>query len=409
FDVTYGEFGFVDPTHVKFKVSADSDEPATRYVWRGRDIEATAETIQVTASLIDRIGKVPDFVKLDLRAVENSVGFGSYNLLEATVTNLLDSYQTATVLLSAVNELKIENNTPRIFTLTPKASKKAYWLVRVQENLDPRYTYTFPIGIFSLKNTSSMMSFEAKENAPVFPKEVMQNIIDQSEREVQKIYSKKVAVYCSQDKEFYYVYDEPRISCSVKNSGNVLLRNLRVCLEQDCRTVHLGINQELLFNFHIKKPLSGEKKLAFIVENDAVSKATFYDLEVLDEPKIEIANLEFPTEISYDEPYQISFVLKKKSQSEPTNVHATVNGAGLTQTFDAEQLAADRKFIIKLDSGELSVKPNMFTINITYQDKNSKEYSSHEELKIKLINVTIAQRVFVFFKDAEKKLRNLFK
>ena len=36
FDVTYGEFGWVDPTHIKFKDSIDSDEPSTYYQWLGR-------------------------------------------------------------------------------------------------------------------------------------------------------------------------------------------------------------------------------------------------------------------------------------------------------------------------------------------------------------------------------------
>ncbi|MBI4738094.1 transglutaminase domain-containing protein [Candidatus Woesearchaeota archaeon] len=365
FDVTYGEFGFVDPTHVKFKVSADSDDPATRYVWRGRGIEAVADTIKVSAVLVDHVGKVPDFVKLDLRAIEDRVGFGSYNLLEATITNLLDSYQTATVLLSKINELEMEKDTARSVTLAPKESKKAYWLVRVKESLDSRYTYTFPIGVFSLKNTSSVTSFESKENAPVFTKEVMQNIIYQSELEVKKKYSKKVAVSCGQDKEFYYVYDEPKISCRVKNSGNVLLRNLRVCLEQDCRAENLGINQEGVFDFYIKKPMSGKKKLAFVAENDAVSKATFYDIEVFDEPNIEINDLVFPAEIRYGKSYQISFVLKKKSQSEPASIHTTVGGAGIIQTFDVKQLVADHKFTINLDSRDLSVKSNRFTIRIS--------------------------------------------
>lgn len=409
FDVTYGEFGFVDPTHVKFKVSADSDDPATRYVWRGRDIEAVADTIQVSARLVDHAGKVPDFVKLDLKAAEEIVGFGSYNLLEATVTNLLDSYQTVTVVLSKIHELVMEEDTARIVTLAPKEARKVHWLMKVKPNLGSRYTYSFPMGVFSLKNTSSFTAFESKKEASIFSQEVMQQIIDAYEQETQKVYSKKVVVSCVQEKEFYYVYDTPAISCRVKNIGNVLLRELRVCLERDCRTDNLGISQEKLFDFRIMKPTSGKKKLAFSVQNNDVSKSTFIDLEILDEPVISIEDLAFPTELRYAQPYEITFVLKKKSQSEPMDIHVVVRGGGLTESFEAQQITSDQKFILNLESSDLSVQPNTFTIDAIYQDKNQKPYQSHEEFIITLVEVTLPQRIIIFFKDTEKKLRNLFK
>ena len=41
FDVTYGEFGWIDPTHIKFKESVDSDGPSTYYSWVGRNFLPT--------------------------------------------------------------------------------------------------------------------------------------------------------------------------------------------------------------------------------------------------------------------------------------------------------------------------------------------------------------------------------
>jgi len=49
--VTYGQFGFVDPTHIKLKASFDSGEPDTRYEWLGRNVDVSATPIVVTADL----------------------------------------------------------------------------------------------------------------------------------------------------------------------------------------------------------------------------------------------------------------------------------------------------------------------------------------------------------------------
>ena len=39
FDVTYGEFGFVDSGHIKLKESLDADEASTEFQWLGKDID----------------------------------------------------------------------------------------------------------------------------------------------------------------------------------------------------------------------------------------------------------------------------------------------------------------------------------------------------------------------------------
>jgi len=39
FDPTYGQFGWLDPSHVKLKESYDAVEPSTKFEWRGRNID----------------------------------------------------------------------------------------------------------------------------------------------------------------------------------------------------------------------------------------------------------------------------------------------------------------------------------------------------------------------------------
>ena len=43
FDVTYGEFGWVDPTHLKFKESVDSDDPSTHIIVARKECRLKSE------------------------------------------------------------------------------------------------------------------------------------------------------------------------------------------------------------------------------------------------------------------------------------------------------------------------------------------------------------------------------
>ena len=39
FDVTYGEYGFVDPTHIRLKESLDATEASTSYQWLSTNVD----------------------------------------------------------------------------------------------------------------------------------------------------------------------------------------------------------------------------------------------------------------------------------------------------------------------------------------------------------------------------------
>jgi transglutaminase-like putative cysteine protease len=409
FDVTYGELGLIDPTHIKFKIAADSNEPSTRYTWRGRDVEATADTITVSAALVESIGTTPDTVALKLEPLEKNVRFGSYNLMQAKITNLLDAYQTATITLSQIDQLETDEDTTRTIILPPKETRHAFWIVKVKEDLDPAYTYTFPVGAFTLKNSSSMTSFDAEHKANTFERALMQEIIDQYERENQKTYSKQVSTGCGQEKTHYYTYDTPKITCSARNSGNVYLRDLKICLEKQCRTESLGINQEKVFEFQQGSFDAGKKKLRFLVENDDITKAVFYDLDILDEPDIKIDDITFPPLVKYGTQYNLTFTIKKESMSTPEKTEVTLDTPAGSKTMHIPDLEKERDFVITLDSSDMSTKTNKFTIKTAYYDKNGREYTSEETFTMQLTDVTTTQRIAIFFKDIEKKARNLFK
>src|SRR3990167_1742621 len=54
FDVTYGQFGWIDPSHVKLKVKADSGDATVKYSWKSADTQLKANEMKMKTNLISK-------------------------------------------------------------------------------------------------------------------------------------------------------------------------------------------------------------------------------------------------------------------------------------------------------------------------------------------------------------------
>ncbi len=408
FDVTYAQYGWIDPTHIKFQENKDSAAPSVQYQWLGRDIDVITKDIEVNAKTLDHKGKTSDPVNLKLSAVQKTTGIGSYNLIEADITNKIDSYVSTFVYLSNIKELEVPEGNMKAVYLKPKETKSVYWLVRVDPNLEEGYTYEFPLMAGTIMNTTAKTSFDVTPEATVFSKEEMQMVKDAwEEDEKSKTYAKEIEITC--DAGEYYVYEEPIVTCKVKNTGNYPFKTLNFCFFDECEEEGLAIAQEATFKQKIKRPKAGINKIKFSVTGKDISKTTFYDLKIMDEPNISIEEYDFPKTIEYQKDYKFSFLVKKRSESEPVNMTLEFDAAGSKERLEEKELTGDKRYVFSLNSEDLTTKPNKFVIKINYYDKNGKLHTLKEEKEINLINVTFGQKMIIFLKQLDKKLRNIFK
>jgi transglutaminase-like putative cysteine protease len=54
YDITYGQFGYVDATHIKLKESVDSKEPSTLYIWKARSADIKTRKLEFSTSAAQR-------------------------------------------------------------------------------------------------------------------------------------------------------------------------------------------------------------------------------------------------------------------------------------------------------------------------------------------------------------------
>jgi len=54
YDTTYGEFGFLDPTHIKFRDTVDVTTPSAMYKWLGRNVDLNSKVLDIIGCCVSR-------------------------------------------------------------------------------------------------------------------------------------------------------------------------------------------------------------------------------------------------------------------------------------------------------------------------------------------------------------------
>jgi len=407
FDPTYGEFGFVNPSHIKLKTSLDSGNTSTGYEWKGQSFDVIAEKLDISAELKKTQGIKEPLIKINTDVLNSNIGFGSYNLVETTIENLNNYYVPITLRLSAPIELDVVDNKKNIL-LKPNEVKKIYWIVRLTEDLKRNYIYTLPITVYDLSNISSTSSFESKSGDLTLTKQEIDEILGAEAEENLKTYSWEIDLKCNPDKEEYYIDESILVNCFIKNTGNIFLNNIKVCLENDCKILSLGISQEKNINLSTKPKSLGKKQAVAKARNDQVSKTSYLDCNILDYPNITITDLTYPAEILFNKGYSISFMLNKSSYSIPKNVEINILQNNLPEKWSFGDLDKNKIFDVSLNSKTLHEGENDFEIIISYEDNEGRGYETKDNFSITLAKLSFPQKVLSLLYSLELWFESFF-
>src|SRR3989338_3133295 len=395
YDITYGQYGYVDATHIKLRESADSKEPSTAYRWKARNADIRTNKLEFQVAAQQAGGRTEDLVTLSAAPYAAAVGFGSAALIEASVQNTKDYYIAESFDISNTQGLGVDHNRRFLF-LAPGEEKKAWWIVQVADDLDPSYQYTFPIIIFSSRNQTASTSISVSRGEPGFSAATMQKIIDEAEEEQVKAYSKSVSLECAVQKAEFYDDEQNMVSCLLRNKGNIFLEGMELCFES-CQAVDLGISQEKRMNLTIADRAPGKKERRLTVRHAELFKASDVQYTVNDPPKISIAEVSVPAAVRYKDSYELSFLLSKESFSNPRNVKIPLRQGSSVKRWASPELLDSEQIVIQGRAKDLRAGTNRILIEAAYQDKNGRMYAAEGEATMDLVDVTPWQRVKLFF------------
>jgi len=397
FDVTYGQFGWIDPTHIKFKDSVDSDEPSTYYQWLGRNADLETQELNIKTELLDNIGKALSPIRISPSTLKDSVSFGSYNLVEVVIENLEDFYYATELYLNMPRELKLIGSEAKSVLLLPGETKNLFWIFQVDKDLDRRYSYTFPLVVRTSNNITSQISFDSSIREEYTSFEEIEQVAKLLEEEKEKEYSGNVFLDCNPEKNEFYEFENIMLFCNARNTGNIFLEDVDICFESKCYTLDLGISQAKDIIFEINKTKVGFKEELVSLRNNFISKTFKVNLKINDVPKIEIEELQYPINISYKQNFTVYFTLSKKSLSNPKNVEIIFEQNGIKKRWNIEELSENRKFTLKFEGNQLKYGENENKIYVKYHDDFGNEYGANKVFSIMLTDANLFERISLSF------------
>src|SRR3989344_4687476 len=356
YDPTFGQYGYIDPGHIKMKNSFDSSEPAIKYTWRSRDIDVETGELDIKVNLLSKGGTFTSPIDLDIKVLKNKVGFGSYTPLRATVKNNNNYYVAATIYITKAPGVKGGNK--RSVSLEPNSEKDVYFILKTPMG-DEQYVYTSQIEVKDSFGRSSSDILEYASNYEAHTLEQAESIagrLDESDS-----LTSLILLECNSDKEEYYEYEKAELNF-----------------------VRANVTQDLFI----------------VAKNKDVVRYSYPEFNFLKLPKVEIKDIEVSQPLSYDEIGNISFLIRPDSPVYNVKVMVGEDLGGL----EIKEFGIGQSILIPFYAFKLKTGSNDVNIKITYEDKNGRAYSAEGSVNINVESVNLFKTFVIFFRKLVSKI-----
>ncbi len=391
FDITFGEYGYVDVTHIKLRDGIDPTEPATRYEWLAEEVTLDAQNLDFDAVVTDKGTVLPDEISLEQELLSEEVDFGSYDLVKGIVKNNEEYYAATRLELAVPQEIEILGRDRRTLVLKPGETKETFWVIKVPSNLDSDYKYTFPVIVYSEKNISARRELIAQSGKTSYSREEVEQLVMKDE---EKTYSQQVSLSCAYPQEILLT-QTATATCTIYNSGNTNLENLRFCVEKSCHTLNLPINQKKNTIIVLSTLTAGRYKIIASAENEVIEKKKSFEYLVFDEPAL-ATTVEYPPTVAYGDTLELQVRVNKTSFSSPRDIAVLIQGLGMETVWEIPELLNQDHTTLNFDGTTIS-KNNEITIRTAWKDRAGKAYAEEQQIRIRGEAHSLSERLKMFW------------
>ncbi len=391
FDPTFGEFGWVDPGHIKLKESLDPQEPTTLFEWQARDVNVEVEDLKLSAGVLRTEGVVPAELKIRASPLRARVGFGSYNGVMLDVENLADYYVGMEFTLTRVTDMDILDGDSRQIVLPPRGRGRVFWKVRMHEGLDKNFQYEIPIQIYSIRKDTADSSFAAGSWDVVFSEADVDSSVERL-----SVSNDPLELACAFDNDMVWT-DSGKLNCLVQNRNDAELP-VMVCFK-DCQRVNVPAKGSVPVSYEVPAITPGPHEVVVTATSGVMEKKAVLTLVRLDSPRIVIKNVMVPESVSYGDEFKLSFLLARDSVSFPQNVSVNVKGGGSQALVDVGELLIDQEVNVNIKSDQLFSSNPEFSIDVSYKDPFGEEYSISSSASVRVHGVPWYKRMFGWIID----------
>ncbi len=409
FDSAYGEFGYVDNSHIEYYDSVNLVTSPIVVLYDGSGINISILQPISKTTLINKGKEVLPPYNLKITPYKTTVGFGSYNYVEVIINNTEPYYVAEILTMSQTEGLNFVGDRNRYVLLGPNEIVKEYFVFQTPDNVSDRYFYTYPLVAKTLRNYEVSTQFQGRDSFEVISKERVDEILSIIPKNIiKKSISKNVILECIHEGGAVYLDEETVYNCSVENRGNTPLKNLKLCLNKNCKPLNLEMGELNLFEFthNFKNP--GPQDAIFILEGEGIGESYILSADVLVAPELSITIFFAPSIVSYKDKFEIEFQLNNTLRSPVKEVFVNISHEYFSDGFSVPSFKNARIITVGARARDLKVGENILLIKVNYTDMLERDYLLEKEVSITLGKLSVVQRIAQWIKGVFKGLDSLF-
>lgn len=405
FDVTYGTYGYVDATHIKLMDSLDTGGSSIDFTMTAREANLITRSLDIDVQVLEKRKVQQQPFTVTLQPFDDEVGLDSYNLITATVRNNLDHYVSTRFQLARTENLEFLS--PREYTLLlkPKETRKLEFLLKTT-GLSPGFKYAFPVKIYAGFRELASTSFEVREGRNTYDASFFDQYLTIT-GETQP-HNDEVDFQCAPETEAAYVGQTVAATCTLTNKGRAQLQAVQGCIAKQCVRLDLAAGESAPFSVELPCSTSGVKNFLATATNRLISTYGLVQYECIDEAAIEIADLQYPDSLGFDEQGEIALTLRTTSDTLPEDVELRIVHDNFEEGWDLARIIDPQHFSLSILGSNLDLDGNEVLVHVSYKDKLGKEYAEERLFTIQPRDFDFGQRLQIRMYDVERWLQKLF-
>ncbi|MEK6934713.1 MAG: transglutaminase domain-containing protein, partial [Nanoarchaeota archaeon] len=360
FDVTFGQYGWVDASHLKLAETSDSGESSVDYRWLSSGLDVKPRELKLDTDIVKEGSLYEGLVKLSLFSFSDEYRFGSYLPIQVNVQNLQDHYLTTRVYVTK-GPSQLQDNS-RIVLLKPKEAKTVFWLIRIPSDLDQDLVYSSTVEVKESFGDRDVAVVTYSKDGDYNSLEDLANIVSEVDGTDGKELFSEIYIDCEDDNENYKTGDFIEVKCSMKNSGTIKLEGIRVCFNNDCSLENFGINEEKEF---VKK-VGAIDNVIVTAENEDLIRKQVLKYNYIKIPRLLITEIR-PERVGYNIETEVTFSLSSSVKAK--DIKIDIKGFKLLYI---DELDGEKEISLFINSKNLRKGLRM---DISYQDESGNEYS----------------------------------
>ncbi|MEK6961183.1 MAG: transglutaminase domain-containing protein [Nanoarchaeota archaeon] len=389
FDPTYGQFGWLDPSHIKLKEGLDATEPSTTYEWRAKDVKLGIHPLRFESKVVEQGPRLEVPLGLEVDPAYGSVGLGSHNVILARIANLANTYLDVDLSLGPTEGVSIIGPARKDLSLRPFERVTVSWVVRLDQELSHDFIYTFPMTVYTQRNASAVSSFNASDQEPVLSWDDA-IAISKGESDSGRGLPRPD---CSPSVSAPMVDQPFKIACNVSMPGDLSSKKVVLCADGLCEILNPPVGG--LYELKVQKRSPGKQETLVTLH---VANLTSYGsvlTTVLDSPRMVLYNASAPSLVGYDDRFNLSVSVRRESLAMPRVATLTVRLPGFSSSWPIPESPVS-SFSIAMSGSDIAGAGGLDVI-LRYEGDSGKIIEERKQLEVSIKSLNALQSIRMLF------------